>query len=303
MRERLAIAIPFHAGLAYLAEAVASVRAQDDPEWSLLVVDDSGSESGARALVQDLDDARVRFLANPSNLGMVPCWNRCLDEAGRERGGELVTLLHADDRLLPDYVARMKGLARAHPRAVALFCASVTIDAAGRRRFSLQDDVKRLFVPRAGSDAVLSGESGLRALMRGNFVICPSLCWRRALLGERRFEPRWRQVQDLELLARLLLAGETLAGCREPAYAYRRHAESATARQTESLLRFEEEFRVFEQIADQARTLGWRRAERTSRWKLILRLHLGWRVARELARLRPSTAGRFASFLLGARRP
>ncbi len=297
MRERVAIAIPFHAGLAYLSEAVASVRAQSDPEWSLLVVDDSGGASGARALVEGLGDARVRCLENPRNLGMVACWNRCLEEAG----GELVTLLHADDRLLPGYVAEMRRLAAAHPQAVALFCPAHTIDAAGRPRFSLQDDVKRFLVPRSGADVVLAGEPGLRALMRGNFVFCPTLCFRRARLGARRFEPRWRQVQDLELLARLLCAGESLAGGRVPAYAYRRHAANATALQTESLLRFEEEFRVFEQIAEQARALGWSRAERTSRAKRILRLHLAWRVTSSVVRLRWASAGRYARFLLSQR--
>ncbi len=298
MRERFAIAIPFHSGLAYLEQALASVLAQSDPEWSLLVLDDSGAESGARALVEGLGDARVRFRANPSNLGMVACWNRCLELAE----GELVTLLHADDRLLPDYVAGMRRLARENPRAVALFCPALTIDAKGARRFSLQDDVKRLLVPRAGVDVRLFGEPGLRALMRGNFVVCPSLCWRPAVLAQRRFETRWRQVQDLELLARLLLAGETVVGGRVPAYAYRRHAGNATARQTESLLRFEEEFELFERIAAQARALGWRRAERTSRRKLILRLHLAWRALSELVRLRPGPAGRYARFLLGVRR-
>lgn len=299
MRERFAIAIPFHSGLAYLEQALASVRAQSDPEWSLLVLDDSGVESGARALVEGLADGRVRFRANPANLGMVASWNRCLDEAE----GELVTLLHADDHLLPDYVARMRQLARAHPGAVALFCPAHIIDAAGARRFSLQDDIKRLLVPRGGQEVRLAGEPGLRALMRGNFVVCPTLCWRRAVLAERRFEARWRQVQDLDLMARLLLSGETLVGARVPLYAYRRHAANATARQTESLVRFEEEFELFERIADQAGACGWRRAERTSRRKRILRLHLAWRALSELVRLRPGPAGRYARFLSGARRP
>lgn len=208
-----------------------------------------------------------------------------------------MTLLHADDRLLPGYVGKMKALAAAHPEAVALFCAAETIDAAGGRRFSLQDDIKRLFVPRAGEDVVLHGQAGLCALLRGNFIVCPTLCWRRARLGERRFEPRWRQVQDLELLARLLCAGETLAGSRSAYYAYRRHDANTTARQTESLLRFEEEFALFEGVAARVGALGWRRAQRISRGKLILRLHLCWRVVSELARLRLGSAARTLRFL------
>jgi glycosyltransferase involved in cell wall biosynthesis len=289
----LALAIPYYSGLDYLGEALASARAQRDPDWTLTVVDDSPEKCGARERVESLGDARVRYLANPGTLGMVPCWNRCLEVAG----GELVTLLHADDRLLPDYVGTMKRLAAEHPGAVALFCAAETIDAGGERRLSLQDDIKRLLVPRGRGDVVLAGEPGLRALMRGNFVVCPTLCWRRARLGERRFDPTWRQVQDLDLLARLLFAGETLAGSRAAHYSYRRHAANATARQTESLLRFEEEFALFERIASTAAQHGWRSAARVSRRKSILRLHLAWRAVSSLATLQPGAAGRYLRFL------
>ena len=294
MPARFALAIPYYSGLDYLREALASALAQHDPDWTLLVLDDSPDKRGAREVVEGLGDARVRYQANPGTLGMVACWNRCLDSVE----GDLVTLLHADDRLLPGYVERMKGLAAAHPEAVALFCAAETIGAAGQRRFSLQDDIKRLLVPRGGEDVLLQGEPGVRALMRGDFIVCPTLCFRRAALGQRRFEPRWRQVQDLEFLARLLLAGETLAGSRAAHYAYRRHEANTTAQQTASLLRFEEEFVVFDLIAARAQELGWLRAARASRRKTILRLHLAWRVASALARLRPAAAGRALRFLL-----
>jgi len=289
----LALAVPYYAGLDYLGEALESARAQRDEAWTLTVVDDSPEKRGARELVESLGDPRVSYLANPGTLGMVPCWNRCLEVAE----GELVTLLHADDRLLPDYVDTMKSLAAAHPEAVALFCAAETIDARGARRFSLQDDVKRFLVPRGSGDVVLAGEHGLRALMRGNFVVCPTLCWRRAKLGERRFDPRWKQVQDLDLLARLLFDDETIAGSRTSSYSYRRHAANTTAKQTESLLRFEEEFALFERIARSADGRGWKSAARVSRRKTILRLHLAWRALVSTATLRPAAAGRYLRFL------
>jgi hypothetical protein len=239
----------------------------------------------------------VGYRANPGTLGMVRCWNRCLAEAE----GELLTLLHADDRLLPSYAAAVKSLARAHPEAVAYFTAAQTIDARGRPRFSLQDDIKRLFVPRDGREVVLCGEAGLRALLRGNFIVCPSLCFQRARLGARRFDERWRQVQDLEFLARMLAEGESLAGARGAHYAYRRHDANATARHTASLLRFEEEFALFDALAVAAEARGWSAAAASARSRWILRLHLAWRVLAELARLRLALAARTLGFLLGRR--
>jgi glycosyltransferase involved in cell wall biosynthesis len=294
------LAIPYHSGRAYLEEAVASVLRQSDPAWHLLVVDDSGVESDLAAWLTGLGDARVRHLANPRNLGMVPCWNRCIDEAG----DDLVTLLHADDLLGEDYVARVRGLAAEHPGAVALFTGARVIGADGRPRRSFQDDVKRFFVPRERTPdgaLVLRGERSLSAVMRGNFLMCPTLCWRRSVLGERRFDPTWKQAQDLEFTARLLLAGDTLVGTDAAAYRYRRHAGNATARQTESLLRFEEEFAVFDRVAAGALERGWTSVVRVARARRILRLHLSWRVLVETLRLHWGVAARTLRFLLARR--
>jgi glycosyltransferase involved in cell wall biosynthesis len=294
MSARFALAVPYYAGLAYLAEALASAQAQEDGDWSLVVFDDSADKEPARALVEGLGDARIRYRANPGTLGMVACWNRALEESE----GELLTLFHADDLLLPGYVAECKRLHALHPEAVACFTAARTIDERGDERFSLQDDIKRWLVPRGGAEVVLRGEAGLRALMRGNFIVCPSLCFQRARLGGRRFDGGWKQVQDLELLTRLLFEDETLVGSRRAVYAYRRHGQNATARATESWLRFEEEFALFDAVARAARARGWPRAAGVSRRKTMLRLHLGWRALVELLRLRPRVALEALAFLL-----
>jgi hypothetical protein len=232
------------------------------------------------------DDARIAYHRHARNLGMVASWNACLERAPTDR----VTLLHADDRLLPGYAELVHGLARRHPGAVALFCGARIIDARGHARFSFADAVKRLFVPHGGDDVVLEGEDALHTIMAGNFIMCPTLCLRRSRLGARRFDTRWRQVQDLALTSRLLMDGERLAGARQPGYAYRRHEENATALQSESLLRFREEFALFDEVARRAAGLGWPRAARTARRARIVRLHLAYRALGDVLRLRAAPA-------------
>jgi len=274
----LTLAVPFHSGLAYLREALASARAQTRPDWRLVVFDDRGEPPEAvAALVAGFREPRFSLRSNDTTLGMVGNWNRALDEAETD----LVTLLHADDRLLPGYVETMLALAHARPGSAAMACHAAIIDAAGRASWSVADAYKRWLVP-SGDPWVLRGEPGLRALLRGDFVMCPTVCWRRSLLGSRRFESGWRQVQDLELLARLLLDGDEIAGTRRAAYAYRRHSESATARQSESLLRFEEELALYDRLAERAASRGWPGAARVARRKAIVRLHLGFRTLGDL---------------------
>jgi glycosyltransferase involved in cell wall biosynthesis len=262
------------------------VLGQRHSDWRLIVCDDGEREQGAAELVASYGDARIAYHRNPRHLGMARSWNLCIDRAETE----LVTLLHADDRLLSNYAGLVLELAGRHPGAAAVCCAASIIDARGAVRFSLADAVKRFFVPRGKGPIPLRGEAALSSLMAGNFIMCPTLCFRRALIGERRFSETWKQVLDLEFTARLLIEGETIVYSRESAYAYRRHAGGATAIQSESLLRFEEEFRLFDLVAARAAEVGWTRAERVCRRKRIVRFHLLYRALRALLRLQARRA-------------
>src|SRR4051812_27167102 len=102
----ITFAVPYYRGLAYLRRAIESVFAQHSPDWKLIVVDD-GSDEPAEALVQQFPDPRVSYLRNTATLGMAGNWNRCLDLAQTN----LVTVLHADDELLPNYVQLMAAAA------------------------------------------------------------------------------------------------------------------------------------------------------------------------------------------------
>ena len=283
---RLTIGVPFFRGLDYLREALASACAQSRPDWRLVVFDDRGEpEARVRALIASFDDERLAWNGNPATLGMVANWNQVLDESPTD----LVTLLHADDRLLPDYAATMLSFAESQPGATAMACAAELIDEAGQPTWTMADAVKTLLVPRS-EPWHLRGEEGLRALLRGDFIMCPTLLWRRSALGSRRFAPGWQQVQDLELLARILLDEDVISGTHHHAYAYRRHPGSATAHQSETLVRFEEEMALYERLAGDADSLGWNRAARTARRRAIVRLHLAFRAAANLAALRPRAA-------------
>jgi glycosyltransferase involved in cell wall biosynthesis len=267
---RLTIAIPFYTGGSYLQRAIASVRRQTSAAWQLFICDDCGPEPGIAELVHSYRDPRITYHRNERNLGMAGNWNRCLDLAATD----LVSLLHADDELLKGYVDLMTRAADHHPRAVAFFCSARIIDARGRVRFSLPDFVKRFLIPPSSGPLALTGRSAVEALLRGDFIMCPTLCYRTSILGARRFAADWKFAHDLEFLTRLLLEGETLVGLAKAAYAYRRHAGNATTRYTHSLLRFDEEVQLYNDLGRAAAQRGWRRAGELARNKRIIKLNL-----------------------------
>ena len=225
----------------------------------------------------------LRYVRNEKNLGMAANWNRCLDLAR----APLATLLHADDELLPGYCARMVRAAAEHREAAAIFCGARIIGSDGEERFSFPDFVKRVLAPPGHRHRVLSGKPALRAILRGNFIMCPTLCYRLSRLGPRRFSSRWRFTQDMDLIARLLLEGETIVGLSEIEYAYRRHPANATVSYTENLYRFEEEAALYDAIGTAARQQGWHRAARVAAEKRIIKMNLAYCMLMDVCRLRP----------------
>jgi hypothetical protein len=156
---------------------------------------------------------------------------------------------------------------------------------------------KRLLRPRRGEVLELSGHDGLAALLRGNFIVCPTLCYRRHVLGPRRFNGGWRFLPDLDLYATLLLDGQTLVGIPTTAYAYRRHADSATARQTRTLRRFFEEIRFYDHMAEIAGTRGWDDVAEVAHKKRIVWLNLAYHALKDAMGLRLRDAAKKLTIL------
>jgi glycosyltransferase involved in cell wall biosynthesis len=281
----LTFAIPFYRNVDYLRRAIDSVRAQTLDTWRVIVVDDAGPEPEARDVVLDYADERISYVRNDENLGLGGNWNRCLDLASTE----LVTLLHADDELLPGYTALVRAAHSEFASAVAVYPRVRIVDAEGRRVFSAPDLAKRV-LESGSSRVVLQGEPGLRTLMRGQTVFCPALCYRKERVGSVPFSTRWAMVLDLAFLAGVLLEGGQLIGLHEVAYSYRRHSESQSAELTRNTRRFREELTLFDEIATDAEARGWTRAARTARGKRIVRLHLVYRATGDLLRGRGADA-------------
>lgn len=288
----ITFAIPYYTGPEYLARAVRSVFEQDTPGWRLVVCDDGPDGSGERVL-SAFSDPRVRYVRNPRTLGMAANWNRGLDLADTD----LVTLLHADDELLPGYAGLMARSAAAHPDAAALFCQARVIGPDGRPAFSFPDWVKGFIAPPSGGPTRVAGPTGIAGLLRGNYVMCPTVCYRKSRIGGRRFEGRWRFVLDLDFFTRLLRDGGEMVGLTEVGYAYRRHPGNATTAYTENLLRFEEEAALYDELAADAAARGWDRVERVGRRKRIIRLHLGYRILSDVLRGRVRAATAKLNFL------
>jgi glycosyltransferase involved in cell wall biosynthesis len=284
----ITFAIPFHSALHYLPRAIESVRAQTDGEWSCLVCDD-GASSGCEELVRSYGDPRIRYYKNDRNLGMAANWNRCIDLAETD----LVQLLHEDDELLPGYAATMRRAAAAHPGAGIFYCGAEIIGADSTPVFSFPDFIKFNFVnPSRYDEIVLDGEMGVRALLKGDFIMCPTMCFRKSRIGGLRFPTEYKLVQDIELITQHLVAGGTIVGVPDVCYRYRRHRDNATVEYTRTLERFHEESAYYDRVLALATERGWTSCIKLAREKRIIKLNLMFVTMKSLFQLRFGQVGR-----------
>ena len=279
----LTIAIPFRGDQSYLREAVQSVIAQECPGWRLIVYEDGGGKKGIGSMLSAYRDERIFHVSDTSQLDIARAYNRCLELADTD----LVTLLHHDDRLRPNYVGNMVSAASSHPNAVGFFCRSKLIDASGRYTWTPRDVIKSLLEPKyQQGELVLQGEDCAAALLRANFIVGPTMCFRMSRLANRRFDPRWRQVLDFALNMRLLSEGGMLVGLHEPAYEYRRHAQQTTSLNLKNQAYFTEQSQLFDELAQEAERSGWNDVAKAARMKRIIKLDLGSQTIRDVLRLR-----------------
>lgn len=262
------IAIPYWSRPDYLTEALASLTAQTDPDFTAVVIDDCSPTGGAAEAVAALGDPRVRYVRNERNLGLSGNFNRCLVEAGTD----VVAIFHADDLLEPGYVATIRAAHAAAPAAACVAPWTTPIDDAGSVAMTLVDRLKHRRWP-GGQQHELRGDEGLARLVHTFFVYTPAMSYRPALLPPSPFAERWRQVMDVELYATLLLDGGTILLDRTPAYRYRRHEGTTTSLNARAFTRLREETEMAREIAHRARELGWRRTAFASRLRWSIRLN------------------------------
>lgn len=201
----------------YLSEAIESVQAQIYTKWELIVCDD-GSKDKSCELVERYaqHDGRIKLIRK-SNGGV----SSALNTAYSESKGQIVCLLDADDRFLPEKLEMVVAAFRSHPESGFLGHRMFLIDAVGRRH-----GLKPLFADHP------SGWFGPFVVRYGNFPpglsFGSGICWRREVsdlifpLPE-----RFRSGADgaIILLASLMTP---IIGINAPLADYREHGSNVT---------------------------------------------------------------------------
>jgi len=263
------ILLPYYGDPGLLRETVDSVLAQDDPGWKLVVIDDAFPDPTAAAWIGELEDERVTYLRNPVNLGISGAFQRCLDLATED----WIVIMGCDDRMLPNFVSRMREGISSHPDVAYLQPGVRVIDDAGKPSLPLPDRLKDHYRFSVSTPTVFGGRQLTESLLRGNWMYFPATCWRREVVVRYGFQLVYEVVLDLHLQLQILADGGTMLLDPEVTFEYRRHAASVSSFTAHDATRFQEEKRFFAQTRQDVLARGWTRAARIARLHLSSRLH------------------------------
>lgn len=194
-----------------------SVRAQTDPDWELVVVDNGRSDEMAAIVGRYADaDPRVRLVRQP-NRGV----SGGLNAASAAARGRYVSVLNSDDHVEPEFCARLGDLMDARTELGAVCCDAWFFSAATGRRLPLSY-TENSGSPRADPAHVVT----LADLIEG---LCPyyTALVRHELWDEfGEFDDATSRVGDLQVFLRLVAAGNTMVVLPEKLASYSQAVES-----------------------------------------------------------------------------
>jgi glycosyltransferase involved in cell wall biosynthesis len=241
--EKVSIVLPVYNGAEYVTEALDSILAQTYTNFELIAVDDGSTD----ATPQILDD----YAARDSRMRVIHQENQrlpgALNTGFRAAMGEYLTWSSADNRLKPDFLARMVDCLRRHPEWDAVYA---NVDIIG-------DDGKQLLnsewyygyqYPLGSGHVYFPEDLSELNVVANNYVGAAFMYRKRVdfLLGG--YSPYRFGTEDYDFWMRVnALMDLHHVDFKEQVYDYRFHATSLTSRDEElGITRGREGLMVFE---------------------------------------------------------
>ena len=204
---RFSVVMPAFNASASIARAIASVRAQIETDWELIIVDDCSTDDTAeraRAAMEAHADDRLEIVLQPQNRGVAAARNAGLDRAR----GMYVTFIDSDDEYLPGHLATL----------AAEFSAEVDVVVGGREVVRTDGSVSPAASRRTGTFA---GEVAVRLAMLDRLSPFPwDKAFRRSLFETVRFPDGAARFEDMMTNLVLYSNARRVTSITIPTYRY-----------------------------------------------------------------------------------
>jgi glycosyltransferase involved in cell wall biosynthesis len=197
-------------GERFIGQTLDAFKAQDEPNFEVIVVDDASTDTTPQ-LLASIDDPRFRIIRNATNLRVIESRNIAV----RAARAPFIAVTDQDD---PSQRSRLRLQANyldQHPKASAVATLIRSIDSDGNLR-------------RGVSDWSFSGEEARAAFVFHNFLSHSTLMFRRQYAPEPVYPPEQAYCEDYRLLVALADQGEGIHVIRKKLVDYRYHDTNHT---------------------------------------------------------------------------
>lgn len=93
---KISVCIPVFNGADFIKEAIDSVLQQDFNDYELLIIDNCSTDNTVE-VIKAIDNSKIKLIQNTENIGLIPNWNKALENAK----GDYIKILPADDFIYP----------------------------------------------------------------------------------------------------------------------------------------------------------------------------------------------------------
>lgn len=200
---KLSVCIPVFNGAEFIEEAIKSVLNQDYTDYELLVIDNHSTDNTVE-LVKKFNNPKIRIIINPENIGLIPNWNKALENAL----GQYIKILPADDFIYPSCLAKQCAVLDNDPEEkISMVCSRRNIiDNNGKILFNRGFSKKAIMV--SGIEAINKNvRSGGNIIGEGGAIM-----FRKNIITKTGvFNSTIFYVLDLDLWFKILLHGNLFA--------------------------------------------------------------------------------------------
>jgi len=190
---KISVCIPSYNYKRYLSQAIESVLNQTYQNFELIIVDDASTD-GSGELIKEYAEknAKIKYIRNKRNIGMVKNWNKSISLAK----GKYISILHADDVYSPSILEIESRILENNLEVGMVFSANYEIDTNG---------VIIYFNKPFYKNAIFEGEDFVEKIIkRGNFVRFPAVMIRKRCLSEiGLFDESLNLTVDIEMWMRM----------------------------------------------------------------------------------------------------
>ncbi|WP_029905233.1 glycosyltransferase [Prevotella sp. 10(H)] len=200
---KVSVLMPVYNAGKYLSRAIDSIIHQTFKDWELILIND-GSTDDSEEIITRYEEARIYYVKNETNLGLIKTLNKGIALCG----GEYIARMDADDISHPERLKKQVDFLDKHPDYLMCGTNAAVIDNSGKKTGRIRNLTKNDFLQ-------------ICLLFTPSFVH-PSMMIRADVLRQNPYEVAYKHVEDYELWCRIAKQGK-IANLKDELLEYRWH--------------------------------------------------------------------------------